>query len=154
MSRRRWVCPSLSATWNPGWWSFGGTQAGGTLVEPWWNSGGTWVGGTQPCWRWSFGGTLVELWWSLGWWNPTLVEPAPPKSAYFLIVTLPPIAHPWVATPGKGWPGGAGTPKLPKTEFLIIQSFEMGHFGVEERLGSPRGGGPGVARGGQDTNIT
>ena len=128
------------------------------LVELWWN----------PGW-WNFGGTLVELWWNLGWWNPTLlevelwwniggtlVEPGlvepnlggtrPAKKCIFLNCDPSPNCTPLGGHPWQGWPGVARTPKLLKTEFLIIQSFEMGHFGVEERLGSPRGWG---SRGGQ-----
>ena len=42
------------------------------------------------------------------------------------------------------WPeGGRGTPKCFKTQILIVQDFEIEHFGVQEPLGSP----PGVARG-------
>ena len=41
-------------------------------------------------------------------------------------------------TPGQGWPGVTRTPKLSKTAFLIVQSFEMGHVGVQEALGMPQ----------------
>ena len=43
----------------------------------------------------------------------------------------------------RGPEGGRGTPKCFKTQILIVQDFEIEHFGVLEPLGSP----PGVARG-------
>ena len=42
-----------------------------------------------------------------------------------------------------GDPGVARTANLSKTKFLMVLSFAMGHFGVLETLGSPRGGDPG-----------